>query len=92
MSDSIDSYVSPICLPWKSEDPGYSVKAGQELTATGWGATTNDRSIVYEVMITLYHSGSLNSECNKVKAYITIKYWLKISKQGVSTCTGYGHL
>ena len=43
MSDNIESYVSPICLPWKSNDPGYSTAEGQILTATSWGTTTNDR-------------------------------------------------
>ena len=51
MSDNIESYVSPICLPWNSNDPGYSTTAGQVLTATGWGTTTNDRAIVNEVHI-----------------------------------------
>ncbi len=53
MSDDIESYVSPICLPWNSNDPGYSIKAGQVLTATGWGTTTNDRDIVNKVMISI---------------------------------------
>merc|ERR1711971_602031 len=46
MSNDIESYVSPICLPWNSNDPGYSTTAGQVLTATGWGTTTNKRTIV----------------------------------------------
>ena len=50
MSDNIESYVSPICLPWNSNDPGYSTTAGQVLTATGWGTTTNYRAIVNEVL------------------------------------------
>ena len=50
MSDNIESYVSPICLPWNSNDPGYSTTAGQVLTATGWGTTTNDRAIVNQVL------------------------------------------
>ena len=53
MSDNIESYVSPICLPWNSNDPGYSIAEGQILTATSWGATTNDRDIVIEVMISI---------------------------------------
>ena len=53
MSDNIESYVSPICLPWNSYDPGYSTTAGQVLTATGWGTTTNDRAIVNKVMISI---------------------------------------
>ena len=50
MSDDIESYVSPICLPWNSNDPGYSTTAGQVLTSTGWGTTTNDRAIVNKVL------------------------------------------
>ena len=53
MSDNIESYVSPICLPWKSNDPGYSTAEGQILTATSWGTTTNDRDILIEVMISI---------------------------------------
>ena len=51
MSGNIESYVSPICLPWNSKDPGYSTTTGQILTATGWGTTTNDRDIVNKVMV-----------------------------------------
>ena len=36
-------------------------------------------------------TGSLNSKCDKAKAQITIKYWLKISTSGVITCTRCGH-
>ena len=53
MSDNIESYVSPICLPWNSYDPGYSTTEGQILTATSWGTTTNDRDILIEVMISI---------------------------------------
>ena len=49
MSGNIESYVSPICLPWKSNDPGYSTTEGQILTATSWGTTTNDRDMITEV-------------------------------------------
>ena len=53
MSDNIESYVSPICLPWKSNDPGYSTAEGQILTATSWGTTTNDRDMLLEVTISI---------------------------------------
>ena len=53
MSDNIESYVSPICLPWNSNYPGYSTTEGQKLTATGWGTTTNNRDVVNEVMISI---------------------------------------
>ena len=49
MSDNVESYVSPICLPWNSKDPGYSTTAGQELTATGWETATNNKDMVNEV-------------------------------------------
>jgi len=45
---SDNSYVSPICLPWNSGDPGHSTTSGEELTVTGWGSTTNKRAIVEE--------------------------------------------
>jgi hypothetical protein len=53
MSEDIVSYVSPICLPWNSNDPGYSTTKGQILTATGWGTTTNDGNIVNKVIISI---------------------------------------
>ena len=53
MSDNIESYVSPICLPWNSYDPGYSTAEGQILTATSWGATTKDRNMLLEVTISI---------------------------------------
>jgi hypothetical protein len=56
MSDNIESYVSPICLPWKSNDPGYSTAEGQILTATSWGTTTNDRDTLIEVCNDLSHN------------------------------------
>ena len=49
MSDNVESYVSPICLPWNSKGPGYSTTAGQELTATGWETATNNKDMVNEV-------------------------------------------
>ena len=48
-SDGIESYVSPVCLPWSSIDPGFSLTEGQRLVATGWGKITNDRREVLKV-------------------------------------------
>ena len=48
-SDGIESYVSPVCLPWSSTDPGFSLTEGQRLVATGWGKITNDRREVLKV-------------------------------------------
>jgi len=42
------TFVSPICLPWNSGDPGYSTSPGEELTVTGWGSTTNSLAKVNE--------------------------------------------
>jgi len=43
------TFVSPVCLPWNSGDPGYSISPGEELTVTGWGSTTNSLEKVNEV-------------------------------------------
>ena len=31
----MDSFVSPVCLPWNSKDPGHEVKTGDKTTITG---------------------------------------------------------
>ena len=37
-------------------------------------------------------TGSLTSDCAKVKAYIAKKYWLKILTKGIKPFSGCGHL
>lgn len=36
------SLIIPVCLPWQPNDPGRSLQAGDELTVTGWGQTSQD--------------------------------------------------
>ena len=31
----MDSFVSPVCLPWNSNDPGHNVITGDKTTVTG---------------------------------------------------------
>ena len=31
----MDSFVSPVCLPWNSKDPGHEVTTGEKTTITG---------------------------------------------------------
>ena len=44
-NNGFETFVSPICLPWKSDDPGFSVETGDTTTVTGWGRVTNNNTI-----------------------------------------------
>ena len=33
--------MSPICLPWNSNDPGRQINPEENVTVTGWGRDTN---------------------------------------------------
>jgi hypothetical protein len=39
------SSASPICLPWRPEDPGYDQAQVTKGTITGWGQVTNDKIV-----------------------------------------------
>ena len=41
---------------------------------------------------TLQNTGSPASDCAKVKAYIAMKYWLKMLIKGIKPFSGCGHL
>ena len=47
-NNEIESFVSPICLPWNFADPGFSLKGGDTATVTGWGRVTNNVTISKE--------------------------------------------
>ncbi len=36
------SRVTPVCLPWKPNDPGSDLSQFKEATVTGWGRVTNN--------------------------------------------------
>jgi len=38
-----ESNIKPICLPWKSNDPGRRIFDGDILRVLGWGRVTNDK-------------------------------------------------
>ena len=44
-NNGIESFVSPICLPWNLGNPGFSLKTGDTTMATGWGRVTNNKTI-----------------------------------------------
>jgi len=46
--DGMDSFVSPVCLPWNSNDPGHDVTTGDKTTVTGWGRMTNNATVSSE--------------------------------------------
>ena len=35
----------PVCLPWKSNDPGRNLNVGKRTTVTGWGRVHNNNFI-----------------------------------------------
>ncbi len=37
--------ITPVCLPWNTDDPGSKLVKDDSLTVTGWGKVTNDRRI-----------------------------------------------
>ena len=41
--DSDISFVSPVCLPWNSNDTGNSLDDSDYMYVTGWGRVTNNR-------------------------------------------------
>ncbi|CAB4060982.1 unnamed protein product [Lepeophtheirus salmonis] len=40
--DSERSFLIPVCLPWKSSDPGRELSAGDTTVVAGWGQLTNN--------------------------------------------------
>ena len=38
------SIISPICLPWKSNDPGRELNSKSRLKVLGWGHITNNKT------------------------------------------------
>jgi hypothetical protein len=45
--DPAKSSVSPVCLPWASNDPGKDYVPGDLATITGWGRITNNAQISF---------------------------------------------
>ena len=43
----MDSFVSPVCLPWNSNDPGHDVTTGDKTTVTG-------KVILYESSVDMF--------------------------------------
>ena len=44
-NNGIESFVSPICLPWNLDDPGFSLKTGDTTMVTGWGRVNNNNTM-----------------------------------------------
>ncbi len=34
--------MTPVCLPWRTSDPGHSLLGGQRALIAGWGRVTNN--------------------------------------------------
>ncbi len=50
ISNTVQSSVSPVCLPWRSGDPGHDL-GEVDLTVIGWGRTTNIRRLSNKIKL-----------------------------------------
>jgi len=55
--DTEASIISPVCLPWGSNDPGQRLREGDSFIVTGWGKVTND-NIETRISYTEYGTAS----------------------------------
>ena len=72
-------------LPARQRGPGESFR----LLKYTVGKRKNDNILA---IYCFTFAGSLTSDCAKVKAYISKKYWLKILTKGIKPFSGCGHL